>query len=87
MDNSQRNIKLCEMCRETASCICFKCFLYFCDSCFKIVHDSQNNKGHRKEEIDYFIPVDTKCPLHPQDRINLYCIDEGGKYIIVFLIK
>jgi len=36
--------------------------------------NQKNN--HKKENIDYFVPIDTKCPDHPQNPINLFCVDE-----------
>ena len=81
MDKNENNNKYCEICKELANCICFDCYMYFCDSCFKIIHEKQKNNNHEKEKIDYFVPFDTKCPLHTKDRINLFCIDEKGKNI------
>ena len=34
-----------------------------------------------KKKIDYFNPIDTKCPDHPAVPINLFCLDEKGKTI------
>ena len=82
MEISQENKKqqkFCELCGEEAVALCFKCMIYFCDSCFKFIHDKKININHKKEKIDYFVPIDTKCPIHPKDRINLFCIDEKGK--------
>ena len=86
MEKNKSNIKCCEMYRDTATCICYQCFMYFCDSCYKIIHDKKQNNQHKKEKIDYFVPIDTKCPLHPKDRINLFCLDEKGMKYINFLI-
>ena len=33
-----------------------------------------------------FVPIETKCPNHPKDRLNLFCLDEKGKNIILFNI-
>ena len=43
---------------------------------------------HKKENLDLFVPMDIKCPDHPKDRINLFCLEENGNiylYIIFFL--
>jgi len=53
--------------------------MYLCDSCYKIVHEKVVENNHKKEKIDYFLPVDTKCPSHPKIPINLFCIDDKGK--------
>ena len=77
--------KICDMCGEFATCLCFTCLMNFCESCFKTVHSMKLSSQHKKEKIDYFAPVDIKCPQHPQEILNLFCVDENGKYI--FLIK
>ena len=79
MDKNKKNIKTCEICGNDATSLCFKCISYFCDSCYKFIHDKKINSNHKKEKIDYFVPIDTKCPDHPKDRINLFCVDEKGK--------
>ena len=83
-EKSDKDIKKCEMCKKIANCICFKCQLYFCETCFKIVHDSQENKNHKKDIIDNFIPIDTKCSIHPTVPLNLFCVDEKGKNISLY---
>ena len=45
------------------------------------MHDRKKNKDHKKEKIDLFIPIDTKCPEHEGSPMNLFCVDEKGKYI------
>ena len=44
-----------------------------------VIKDIKNDLKHKKENIDPFIPIDLKCPNHPQDRMNLFCINEKGK--------
>jgi len=44
-----------------------------------IIHDKPANNQHKKEKIDYFVPIDIKCPKHPKDRMNLYCVDDKRK--------
>ena len=78
MEESRNIIKHCEICNYEAKGLCFECFSYFCESCFKFVHEKSFNKEHKKEEIDYFVPIDLKCPKHPKNIINLYCLDEKG---------
>ena len=53
--------------------------MYLCDSCYKIVHEKVVENNHKKEKIDYFLPIDTKCQNHPKIPINLFCIDDKGK--------
>ena len=77
---SQMN-KECEMCGAESTNVCYKCLLYTCDSCFKIIHNKPPKNQQIKEKIDLYIPIDTKCPLHPTSPNNLFCIDDRGKII------
>ena len=79
MEINQKNFKLCEVCEAEATSLCLKCISYYCNSCFKLVHEKKSKNNHKKENIDYFVPIDTKCPDHPQIPINLFCVDEKGK--------
>ena len=78
-------IRECEFCLVDATCLCFKCMSYFCDSCFKLAHNNEKKKSHKKEKIDYFVPIDTKCPEHPDVALNLFCLEEKGNYIYILL--
>ncbi len=78
MKESNNLIKHCEICNSEAKSLCFECFSYFCDSCFKFVHEKSCNNDHKKEEIDYLVPIDLKCQQHPKNIINLYCVEERG---------
>ena len=78
MENIQKNNKKCDICGEIAVNLCFKCTMYLCDKCFKYIHQNKINNNHIKEKIDYIIPIYLKCPYHPKDRINLYCLNEKG---------
>ena len=71
-------LKECEYCKTNASCLCFECNSYFCDRCYKAIHVLRDGPNHKKENIDVFVPIDLKCPEHPKDRMNLFCIDEKG---------
>ena len=53
--------------------------MHFCDSCYKIAHEKIDDNKHKKEKIDYFNPIETKCQKHPKVPINLFCLDEKGK--------
>ena len=82
MEVNQKNFKLCEICKdEEASALCLDCYFYFCDSCYKCVHDKKKNSNHRKEKIDLFVPINTSCPDHERIPMNLFCIDEKGNII------
>ena len=42
----------------------------------------KENKDHKKEAIDYNVPIDTWCPQHEKNTINLFCLDEKGIFNI-----
>ena len=76
----QKILKHCEMCKvEEAKTLCLDCYNYFCESCYKCVHDKKMNSNHKKEKIDFFVPINTICPDHKKSPMNLFCIDEKGK--------
>ena len=78
------NNKKCNICGIDATSLCLECTNYYCDACFKYVHDKEINNQHKKEKIDYFVPIDTRCPEHPKNLLNLFCIDEKGKYFYYY---
>ena len=77
MDEKIKLIKNCEICGNDATCICFNCKFYYCDSCFKSIHDKINS-NHKKEKIDLYVPIELKCRNHPDIPLNLFCADEKG---------
>ena len=78
MEKKQKLIKECEICNDNATNLCFKCKSYFCEHCYKVIHDLQKNPGHKKEKIDPYVSIDIKCPDHPDNPTNLFCVDEKG---------
>ena len=76
---NKKNFKTCDICGKDASFLCFECTMYFCDSCYKFIHEKEKCKNHIKEKIDYYVPFDIKCPQHPKCLQNLFCIDDKGK--------
>ena len=77
-----KNIKKCEICKvREAIALCLDCHSYFCEICYKCVHDIKENSNHRKEKIDLFVPIDTTCSNHERSPMNLFCIDEKGNII------
>ena len=85
---TSKNIKLCDICEINATLLCLNCSSYFCDSCYKFVHDKKAKTQHKKEKIDPFVPIDIKCPDHPNNPMNLFCVDEKGIniYFTIFII-
>ena len=76
MENIPNQLKKCELCKINATCLCFQCTNYFCDKCYKFIHDMEVNSNHKKEKIDPYVPIDLKCQEHPKNPNNLFCLDE-----------
>ena len=76
MENNQNENKFCEICGIKANSLCLQCISYFCDSCYKFIYDKELNNLHKKENIDYFVPIDIKCLSHPKYPMELFCLDE-----------
>ena len=87
MKNNEQNYKMCDICGKNATSICFECMMYFCDSCYQLIHDKKQSNNHKKEKLDNFVPVELKCHDHPKNIINLFCLDEKGKNICYIIIK
>jgi len=82
MEKTTEILKECDICEEPATILCFQCRQYFCENCFKFIHDKKKNSQHQNEIIDPFIPIELRCPEHPGNLLNLFCLDENGKYKI-----
>ena len=87
METRTKIFKTCEICDSNATSLCFICKNYFCEQCYKFVHEKQKNINHKKESIDPFIPIDLKCPEHPEHSVCLFCTEEKGKIIIIININ
>ena len=72
-------LKKCEICNSDANCLCFKCNNYYCQNCYKMIHDLKKGPNHKKEIIDPFVPIDLKCPEHTEHPMFFFIIDEKGK--------
>ena len=79
MENHSKT-KKCELCLIDATCLCYKCMSYYCDSCFNFFHKNEERKSHQKEKIDYYVPINVKCSEHKLVPMNLFCVDDKGKY-------
>ena len=79
MELNQKNYKSCDICGNEEKSLCFQCTMYFCESCFKLIHDKEKNSQHIKEKIDFFVPIDLKCPEHTNCPQNIFCVDDKGK--------
>ena len=68
--------KKCEICKNSAKILCLKCVSYYCDSCSKFIHNQKENNQHKPENIDLFVPIDTKCSMHSKYPIDYFCLEE-----------
>jgi len=87
MEKPTKIIKKCEICKSDAECLCYECKNYFCDRCFKIIHDIKNDPKHKKESIDLIVQIDFKCPEHPNEGINLFCLDDHRNSIFLLFFS
>ena len=52
MENMQTNFKQCNICEDTESTIfCPQCFCYYCDDCYKPVHNKKKIKIIKKKQL------------------------------------
>ena len=83
MEKNIQLIKKCEICTSYANSLCYECLNYYCDTCNKYIHEKDSNSSHKKEQMDPFVPIDLKCSLHSKSPLNLFCLEEKGKYFII----
>ena len=77
MEKKESKIKHCGICETDATCLCFDCYNYFCESCFKFVHEKGKGKSnHIKEKIDPYLPFNFRCPEHKRRLLDLFFIEE-----------
>ena len=85
MEDMAKQIKVCNYCDLYATSLCFKCNNYFCEECFKLIHERKKEfQEHKKEKLDPFISIEIKCPIHPINSLSLFCVDEKGKLTLYY---
>ena len=75
----KKQIKECDFCDSYVTCLCFECLNYFCENCFKLIHNMKKNSNNKKENIDPFVPIELKCPEHSKFPLTLFCLTEKSK--------
>jgi hypothetical protein len=86
MEKNENFIKKCGICESDATCLCLDCLNYFCEICFKFIHEKKKS-NHKKEKIDLYVPIDIKCPEHQNGILDLFCIEEKGKISYLIFIN
>ena len=77
MEDKPKNEKLCDLCCSEATIICLECLCgYYCDKCFKLIHENKAKNNHKSEKIDNFFIINTRCTKHPNTPLDLFCVDE-----------
>ena len=75
---SEVRTKLCELCEEQpATLLCAECFRCYCEKCNKYVHESSKKKDHKTENIPKGVKVDTLCPLHKDEPLKMFCVNDN----------
>ena len=89
MKEKENIFQCCNICKSQATFLCSSCIdsveFYYCDSCYKFIHDKKENMNHKKEKIDYYLPIELRCSVHQNVPLNLFCLEEKG-IIILFNI-
>ena len=87
MEEKENILKYCDICKSQATFLCPFCLggagHYYCDSCYKMIHDKKENMNHKKERIDYYLPIDIRCNVHQNVPLNLFCLDEKGNILFI----
>ena len=58
----------------------FNVKVIFVNHAINLYMKKKKNSQHVKENVDPYIPIDIKCPDHPQIVNNLFCVNENGKF-------
>ena len=65
------------MCKEqSATVLCAECCKCYCNECNKLIHGIKSLKGHKTEAIPEGVIVDARCPLHKDEPLSMFCVDE-----------
>ena len=78
MENIKKSNKIYEICGEMANILCFDCISYYCDICSNFIHVKEINKMHKIDKIDLFRLLNIKCGIHPNKKLDLFCVDENS---------
>lgn len=78
-DNLTR-LKKCDSCISESFWICFQCKKYYCDKCYKIIHDLKSDNPHEKTKINPYLSIDFFCPNHQEYPLELFCFNDKGNF-------
>ena len=71
--------KICDICKEPATYVCFDCSFYLCNSCLEYAHEKKSNIQHKNESLDQMVPLLIKCEKHPKIPITKFSKKENSK--------
>ena len=71
--------KECGYCEEVATIVCFDCKNYFCEDCFKSMHQKKKSSKHINEKISPILPIEINCLKHEKYQIVSFCLNDKGK--------
>ena len=68
---------VCELCREQpATTLCAECSRCYCDRCNKFMHGIESLRKHKTEAIPEGVAVQAMCPIHKNNALENFCVDE-----------
>ena len=65
---------VCENCGNVATFYCHNCCKKLCENCKNSMHKDQYMKEHKIEPLEKAITQIQKCPEHPDQNIQYYCM-------------
>lgn len=74
---TSEKVKVCEFCEEQrAAVLCTRCCKCYCGECNEYAHKKASKKGHKVEAIPDGVNVNAMCPIHKEDALKMFCVDE-----------
>jgi len=73
-------LKKCNLCNSDSFWICFQCKKYYCDKCWKIIHEIKKEKAHEKTKINPYLSLDFFCSNHQEYPLELFCLNDKGNF-------
>ena len=74
VDDRDPTNNVCEQCGDVATLYCHNCNKKLCEKCSTAMHKDQYMKEHKIEPLEKAITQIQKCPEHPDQNIQYYCM-------------